>query len=126
MTRGIITAAMAVHSKLGPGFLESVYESAPVTELEARRHKVERQVAFEVIYLGRPMTGGMRVDVIVDRAVIVEVKSVPRILNVHKAQCLSYLRASNLGIGLVINFGVHHLRDGLARVYNFSAPTPII
>lgn len=116
---------MKVHSKLGPGFLESVYESALVVELEAQGMRVDRQVPFEVKYDNRPMPGGMRADLIVDRTVIVEVKSQKRILAVHKAQCLSYLRASNLGIGLVINFGALHLRDGLSRVFNWAAPPSI-
>ena len=117
---------MKVHSKLGPGFLESVYESALVVELESRGMLVERQVPFEVKYKARPMTGGMRADILVEHQVIVEVKAQARILMVHKAQCLSYLRASNLGVGLVINFGALHLRDGLSRVFNWAAPPSIV
>lgn len=116
---------MKVHSRLGPGFLESVYESALVLELKSQGMRVERQVPFEVKYDSHVMPGGMRADIIVDRTVIVEVKSQKRILAIHKAQCLSYLRASNLGIGLVINFGALHLRDGLSRIFNWAAPPSI-
>lgn len=126
LTRGIIGAAMRVHSSLGPGFLESIYESALAVELESRGYVIERQVPFVVMYKGRPMEGGMRADIIVARKVIVEVKAQARVLAVHRAQCLSYLRASGLGVGLVINFGALHLRDGIARVIDYPVPPPII
>ena len=126
LTQRIIGAAMRVHSKLGPGFLESIYESALVVELESQGLNIERQVPFVIEYKARPLAGGMRADIIVARTCIVEVKAQARILAIHKAQCLSYLRASGLGVGLVINFGALHLRDGIARIVDWPLPPSII
>ncbi|UYV13662.1 MAG: GxxExxY protein [Phycisphaera sp.] len=115
---------MEVHTHLGPGLLESLYEDALCVELASIGIPFERQVETVVDYKGVPLRS-QRLDVVVDRQIIVELKSVERVHEVHKAQLLSYLRMSKLPLGLLINFNTQHLRDGLNRVINERAlPTP--
>ena len=106
VTEQVISAAIAVHHELGPGMLESAYEACLVSELLDRELVVERQKALPLVYRGRVLECGYRVDLLVEGAVIVEVKSIERFERVHSAQLLSYLRLSGCKVGLLINFNV--------------------
>ena len=111
----VIGSAISVHRALGPGFFESVYRNALCIELEKRNLKYERERPIEVIYDGIPISG-QRIDLIVGGLIIVELKAVSRIEDIHRAQLISYLRTTGLRGGLVINFRVRVLRDGLRRI----------
>lgn len=114
----VVDAAMKVHTALGPGLLESAYEACLIHELRNRGLKVETQVCIPVHYDGERMDTGYRADLLVEGVVLVELKSVETILPIHKAQLLSYLRLNSTQVGLLINFNVTHLRDGIKRVIN--------
>jgi len=116
LTHKIIAAAIRVHTVLGPGLLESAYNACLLHELRSRGLNVESQVGLPVIYDGKKIDLGYRVDLIVSDAVIVEIKCVDAINPVHKAQLLSYMRLSGRKVGLLINFHVEHLRDGIRRM----------
>ena len=111
----VIGAALEVHRHLGPGFLESVYERALSNELAHRNIVFERQKVSTVFYKTRPV-GDHRVDFLVECKLIVELKAIERIMPIHQAQLISYLKAANLSLGLLINFNVKWLRDGIQRV----------
>jgi GxxExxY protein len=114
----IIGAAIEVHRWLGPGLLESVYELALCKELGLRGVLVERQISVPVTYKNEVLDCCLKLDLLVNNSIIVEVKSVDKLLSVHKAQLLSYLRLRDLWLGLVINFNVELLRDGVRRILN--------
>jgi len=116
ITGAVITAAMKVHSQLGPGLLESAYEACLAHELRKQGFAVAQQVGLPVIYDGERIELGYRIDLIVEDRVIVEVKCVEAINPVHQAQLLSYIRLSGRNVGLLINFHVAHLRDGIQRM----------
>ena len=116
ITRQIIGAAMRVHTLLGPGLLESAYEACLIRELRKRGFGVQSQVGLPVIYDGEKIEIGYRIDLIVDDQVIVEIKCVEAINPVHRSQLLSYMRLSGKRVGLLINFHVEHLRDGIRRM----------
>ena len=116
-TGEIIAAAIEVHKHLGPGLLESVYETALLHELNLRDIQVQQQVPIAVKYKDIEI-GGQRVDLLVESGVIVELKSVEAVLPVHAAQLLSYLRTTGLRLGLLINFNVKILTQGIKRVVN--------
>jgi GxxExxY protein len=119
LTQQIIAAALGVHRELGPGMLESAYEACLVFELLQRGFQVERQKRLTLVYRGRTLDCGYRIDLLVENEVIVEVKAVERLEAVHGAQVLSYLRLSGCKVGLVINFNVKWLmRQGVKRVVN--------
>ena len=118
ITEGIIGAAIEVHRNLGPGLLESAYESCLAFELVERGLKVEQQKPLPVVYREVKLDCGYRLDLLVEEAVIVEVKAVDRLAPIHKAQLLSYLRLSGCKVGLLINFNVKVLKDGIRRVVN--------
>ena len=118
ISHDIISAAMKVHSVLGPGLLESAYEVCLTYELGKMGHKVERQVELPVKYEGVKLDAGYRMDLLVDDSVVVELKVVETILPVYEAQVLSYLKLSGKKLGLLINFKVVHLRDGIRRFVN--------
>jgi GxxExxY protein len=109
---------MRVHTALGPGLLESAYEGCLVHELRKRGHTVGVQVALPVVYDGVRIDVGYRLDLLVDDAVVVELKSVDKIAPIHEAQLLTYLNLSGRKVGLLINFNVLHLKDGLKRMVN--------
>jgi len=111
LSHDVIGAAIEVHRIIGPGLLESVYEMALCRELWMRGINVERQVAVPVHYKGGILGCDIRLDVVVERNVILEVKSVEKLTPVHKAQLLTYLRLRDLWLGLLINFNVEVLRD---------------
>lgn len=114
LTRRIIGCAIEAHRNLGPGLLESIYESALCIELELASLAFERQKQVPVTYKGRPL-GEHRLDVLVEDSVILELKSVDRFDPVFEAQILSYLRMTGKPIGLVINFNTRLLKDGIKR-----------
>lgn len=123
ITGVIVDAAMRVHTALGPGMLESVYEKCLKHELIKRGFRVESHVWLPVIYDGVKIEGGYKIDLLVEGAVVVELKVVEQVLDVHKAQLLSYLKLSNKQVGLLINFNVVHLRDGIRRLVNNYHPS---
>ena len=114
----IIGAAIEVHRALGPGLLESIYEQALVMELVDRGLTVSEQVEVRLAYKGRPLSGLLRLDILVNDLVVVEIKAVERVLSVHEAQLLSYLRLSNKKLGLLINFNVSVLTKAVRRIVN--------
>jgi GxxExxY protein len=116
ITRQIIGAAMRVHTALGPGLLESAYRACLIHELRNQRFTVASEVGLPVVYLGEKIDLGYRIDLIVADSVIVEIKCIEAINPVHKAQLLSYMRLSGRQIGLLINFHVEHLKDGIKRM----------
>jgi GxxExxY protein len=118
VARGVLAAAFRVHTALGPGLLESVYEAALALELARGGHRVDRQVPFAVEYQGASLGEGFRIDLLVDGIVVVELKSVERMVEVHRKQLLSYIRLSNRRLGLLLNFGSAHLKDGIVRLVN--------
>jgi len=118
ITDAIIGAAIAVHRELGPGLLESAYEACLTHELTQQGLKVERQKPMPVTYKGLRLDCGYRLDMLVEEKVVVEVKSVKKFDAVHEAQLLSYLRLSGCKAGLILNFNVPLLRDGIKRMVN--------
>jgi GxxExxY protein len=112
----IIGAAVEVHRHLGAGLLESAYEACLAHELHARGMLFATQVPLPVVYKGRQLDVGYRLDLVVEHAVIVELKSIEQFDRIHTAQMLSYLRLSGLRLGLLINFNVPKLVDGIRRV----------
>jgi len=116
--RVILDSAMKVHSALGCGLLESAYEACLAHELVKRGVTVERQVALPVRYDGYTIDAGYRVDLLVNKIVMVELKAVEKILNVHQAQIMSYLKMSGCKLGYLLNFNVVHFKDGIKRVVN--------
>jgi GxxExxY protein len=112
----IVDAAFAVHTTLGPGLLESVYEACLTHELAKRGLKVERQVVLPVIYDGVRVDAGLRLDLVVEENVVVELKAVQDLLPIHQAQVLTYLKLSGRRLGLLINFNTVLIRDGIKRV----------
>jgi len=119
LAHGVIGAAIEVHRVLGPGYLESVYQEAMEVELGLRGIAFERQVVFAVDYKGTRVGEG-RIDLLVEKRLVVELKTADALLSVHKAQALSYLRALDLSLALLINFKVAVLRDGIKRVVRSS------
>jgi GxxExxY protein len=121
ITEKILGAAIAVHRELGPGLLESAYEVCLAYELVERGLHVEKQKALPITYRGINLDCGYRLDLLVENAVIVELKAVERLEAIHEAQLLSYLKLSQCPIGLLLNFNVIQLRQGIRRlVHNFK------
>ena len=119
LSEKVLDAAMEVHRTLGgPGLLESVYEDALFYELRLRNIPAISQVSIPVAYKNCTLRDPMRLDILVDGKIIIEVKSTETVLALHKAQVLTYLRLTNLKLGLVINFGQRRLIDGWNRVVN--------
>ncbi len=113
-----ISAAIAVHRELGPGLLESAYEACLVYELIQHGLSVERQKSVPVTYRGVKIDCGYRIDLLVEDKVVVELKAVERLEPIHEAQLLSYLKLSGYQIGLLINFNVRMLKQGIRRLVN--------
>ena len=115
----IIKAAIAVHKALGPGLLESVYQSCMVIELKSMNMNVQAEVPLPVFYRGQKVNEeGFRLDLLVEDLIIVELKSVEKVQDVHKKQLLTYLRLAKKPLGLLINFNESLLKDGITRVIN--------
>lgn len=118
ITEKIIGSAIAVHKALGPGLLESAYEECLCFELAEAGLEFKRQVALPVVYKGVKLDCGYRMDVVVEESVIIEIKAVERIVPVHEAQLLSYLKLTGIKVGLLLNFHVPVLRSGIKRIVN--------
>lgn len=116
LTQKILSAAIEVHRELGPGLLESTYEESLCRELVARGLRFERQRELPVVYKGELADGTYRLDLLIEGEVIVELKSVEALAKIHEAQLLTYMKMSGIGIGLLINFNVPVLRDGIRRL----------
>ncbi|RTQ48483.1 GxxExxY protein [Hymenobacter gummosus] len=111
-------SAFKVHTALGPGLLESVYEVALTYELRQLGYAVQTQVPLPMVYAEQRMEVGFRLDLLVERKVIVEVKSVDALLDVHHKQLLTYLKLSGCKLGLLINFNVSRVKEGIVRIVN--------
>jgi GxxExxY protein len=118
ISRRIIGAAIEVHRHLGPGLLESAYQSCLVFELKKLGFRVEEQKPLPIVYKEVKLDCGYRLDVVVEDEIIVEVKAVEKLLPIHEAQLLSYLRLAHKKVGLLINFHVPVLKSGLKRIVN--------
>jgi len=118
VTSGIIGAAIDVHRALGPELLESAYEACLAYELIQREMKVEQQKPLPLIYRDVQLDCGYRIDLLVDDAVTLEIKSVDSLAPIHQAQLLSYLKLSGCEVGLLINFNVKLLKQGIVRMVN--------
>ena len=114
----VVDAAFDVHSAIGPGLLESAYRACLVHELRSRGIRVATEVPLPIYYKGVTLETGYRMDLVVEDEIIVELKSIAKLLDVHTAQLLSHLRLSNRRLGLLINFNVPRLKYGLKRVVN--------
>jgi GxxExxY protein len=114
----VIGAALKVHSVVGPGLLESAYETCLLYELERRNPSVRRQTLIPFRYESLTIDNGDRIDLLVGDLVVVELKALEAILPVHRAQLLSYLRLGGFKLGYLLNFNVAHLRDGIVRIVN--------
>jgi iron complex transport system substrate-binding protein len=123
VTGEIVDAAYKLHVGLGPGLLESVYEAVLARELERRDLLVERQRPVSFEFDGMYFDDGLRLDMLVEGAVVVELKSVERLMPVHSKQVLTYLRLLDLRVGLLINFGAATLKEGLHRIVNNLEPS---
>ncbi|MBI3743221.1 MAG: GxxExxY protein [Chloroflexi bacterium] len=116
LAKAIVDSAIAVHRELGPGLLESVYEQCLCHELAQRDVPWRSQVTLPIVYKGLRLESGLRLDLLVGDAVVVEIKSVDALLPLHEAQVLTYLRLSQRRLGLLINFNVRLLKDGIRRL----------
>jgi len=124
LTKKIIGAAIKVHRELGPGLLESAYEACLVCELKYVRLKIECQKPLPILYRNIKLDCGYRLDLMVEDKIIVEVKSVADFSPIHEAQLLSYLKLANCHIGLLINFNVKILKDGIRRIAGGAGASP--
>jgi len=118
LTEAIIGGAIAVHRVLGPGLLESAYEKCLSLELAQAGIGFQRQEPLPIIYKGVRLDCGYRIDLVVERSIIVEIKAVERLMPVHEAQLLSYLKLADKRVGLLMNFHVPVLKNGLRRIVN--------
>ena len=118
ITGAVVDSAIQVHSVLGPGLLESAYEACLAYELKQRGFEVAVQVELPVVYGEVRIDLGYRIDLLVERSVVVELKTVSKLVPVHEAQLLSYLRLGDFRAGLLINFHTARLKDGIRRMVN--------
>ena len=119
LSRVIVDSAIMVHRTLGgPGLLESIYEEALVWELQQRSLHVDRQCQVPIAYRGQQLSSPLRLDILVEKLVIIEVKSTIEYNPIFEAQTLTYLRLTNLKLGMIINFGERYVRNGIHRVVN--------
>lgn len=118
LSKQIIGAAIEVHRALGPGLLESAYETCLCHELTLRNIPFERQLQLPVEYKGVKLDAGYRIDILVDKLVIVELKAIDSLAPIHEAQLLTYLKLTHLWLGLLVNFNVPILKHGIKRMVN--------
>jgi len=116
LAKQTVDAAIKVHKTLGPGLLESVYETCLAHELRKRGLAVGTQVPIPIVYDGIRLEGGLKLDLLVQKQLIVEIKAVEEMNRIFKAQVLTYLKLARLRLALLINFNVHLLRDGIERI----------
>lgn len=124
ITGTIVDAALQIHRDPGPGLLESLYEALLACELRRRGLHIDRQRLIRVSYNGIDVEDAFRADLVVEQSVIVEVKSVERTAPLHPKQLLTYLRLTNLRVGLLLNFGMELMKEGVQRVVNDYEPPP--
>jgi iron complex transport system substrate-binding protein len=122
VTAAIVDSAYKIHTEIGPGLFESVYELVLADMLASRGLPVQRQVAIPIRFGGKVYDEGFRADLIVDHRVIVEIKSIEHLARVHKKQVLTYLKLSGLPVGLLINFGGDLLKGNIERLVAHGAP----
>jgi len=118
LSKEILDAAITVHREMGPGLLESVYEACLIEELNFRNIIVSNQVELPLIYKGKKLNKDFRIDLLVENAIVIELKTVDSILPVHEAQIISYLKLANKRLGFLINFNVPLLKHGFKRFVN--------
>jgi len=116
LSQGVLDSSFRVHSALGPGLLESAYEHCLYHELTKRNIRTDRQVQLPVIYDGIKIDAGYRIDLLVENHLIIEIKAVDHLLPIHEAQLLTYLKLADKKVGLLINFNVQSLKDGIKRM----------
>lgn len=116
LSKTVVDAAFKVHSTLGPGLLESVYEACLAHELRQRKIATETQLVIPIVYEGLRLEAGLRIDMLVNKQLLVEVKAVDQMNRVFKAQILTYLKLTGLRLGLLINFNVPLIKNGIERV----------
>jgi GxxExxY protein len=114
----VVDTAFRIHTRLGPGLLESAYQTIMVYELKNRGLHVEAEITMPIHYDGITLDAGYRADIIVEKLVIIELKSVEKIAEVHKKQLLTYLRLADMRLGLLINFGAPLIKEGITRIVN--------
>jgi GxxExxY protein len=124
VTGAVLDAAIKLHMRMGPGLLESVYETLLAAALERRGFAAERQVPIDLVDEGITFPAAFRIDLLVAKCVIVEIKSVDRLQPVHAKQLTTYLRLTGLQAGLLINFNTDRLKDGVQRIVNGYIPSP--
>jgi GxxExxY protein len=124
IAREIVDVAFKIHTKLGPGLLESVYHKIMVYELQKRGLKVESEHPIQVVWDDLVFDIGFRADLVIEDMVIVELKSVEEIARVHKKQLITYLRLADKRLGILVNFGAELIRDGISRVVNRLPDAP--
>ena len=118
LTYEIINCVLEVHNFLGPGLLESVYQKALIHELKLRGFKIDYEVPIEIYYKDINVGDSLRLDILANEEIVIELKSVENVLPVHKKQLLTYLRLLDLEVGLLINFNVSLLKEGITRIVN--------
>jgi len=124
IAKEVVDAAVKVHTKLGPGLLESVYEAVLARELEQRGLRVERQVSIPIEYDDLKFDEGFRADIIVEGKVILELKSVELLAKIHFKQLFTYLKLADKRLGLLLNFGANLMKEGIKRIANGMEDTP--
>ena len=118
LAREIVDTSYKLHTRLGPGLLESVYETILGHELTKKGMQIERQLPIPIVYDGIKFDEGFRADIVVENMIILELKSVEKVNRSHKKQLLTYLRLTGMRLGLLINFGEAWIKDGISRVVN--------
>ena len=118
LSKRILDASLTVHKEMGPGLLESVYESCLLQELSLRNIKVKSQVFLPLFYKGEELKKDFRIDILVENEIIIELKAVDTVLPVHEAQIISYLKLADKKLGFLINFNVPLIKDGFRRFIN--------
>ena len=116
LATALVDSAFKVHQTLGPGLLESVYESCVGIELTRRGISYEKQAPMPLVYEGVNVNGGFRLDLLVEKSVVMEIKAVEKLLPIHQSQVLTYLRLANLRLGLLVNFNVLMFKEGVKRI----------
>lgn len=122
IAKHVVDAAFQVHYFLGPGLLESTYQACFVEELQRRKFNVATELVVPLEYKGKMLSESLRLDVLVEHEIIVELKAIEYLLPVHKAQLITYLRLSQLHLGFLINFNVAKIKDGISRVVHNYRP----
>ena len=118
LAQQILDSCITVHKEMGPGLLESIYEQCLMHELRLRKIKAENQVCVPLIYKGQELSKELRIDILVEKEIIIEIKSVEKMIPIYEAQIISYLKLMNKRLGFLVNFNVPLLKDGFKRFVN--------